>query len=419
MVAFASFLLGLGLIVFLWSPNWQLAARVGAWPATRTPPRTLTEIRALLQQSPPPMVVAEGWSFFISMTPPEVPYITLRENWSGVVRWEGPDVVVLRSGTLMGEMVKALWQRGRAPLDRPQFDQLSVGGALRTCAHGWHGHGWFIDSVLAITCIKRGSGEIAEAHRSSPKFWTMALGSEWVILEVQMMTVPNRLVRIQQQVEEGEASCLAQPGEAAAREGENSWREAAFRLMFVSSKHVIRKWGTYVPEGVGQVDVDEANVTGRTLRWRSVRRFVKCPAQYDIVDSVADAHTLIRTVWPLERIITHIANIVNFELFAVVAADWMACRHAMFAFHKRYGGRTDLRERSVHGISVTAFDVIIPAYLSNGIAAWFDLLHQVFGVRKGSLHTGKYLPSDGGPIELLSPHEFWATAAPRPYVSKS
>ena len=53
----------------------------------------------------------------------------------------------------------------RAPLDRPAFDGISLGASVRVAAHGWATEGWFIDQLLALQAVKRGTGQIREAKR--------------------------------------------------------------------------------------------------------------------------------------------------------------------------------------------------------------------------------------------------------------
>jgi len=187
--------------------------------------------------------------------------------------------------------------------------------------------------------------------------------------------------------------------------------------MFVSGGQCIRKWATYLPEGVGEVDAREVDVNGCVLRWRTLRRHVKLPAEYDLVDSVADAHTLIQTIWPLETAIERLAGTVNVELFVEKHFDWEAIMPTLAAFHRKHGGRTELRDRSLGGKTVTAFDVIMSsgkgcsACLGSGdLGAWFGFLSSELGVESGSLHAGKFLAAAPGPVTLLEPAEFWPAA---------
>jgi len=64
----------------------------------------------------------------------------------------------VRTGENFGELDKQLeLLYGRTLIDRPQFDGLGVGGAVRTCGHGWHTKGFLIDSVLALRAVKKGT----------------------------------------------------------------------------------------------------------------------------------------------------------------------------------------------------------------------------------------------------------------------
>lgn len=403
------FLLGLFLLVIACSPTLRIRLRMGVWPIAT--PCTLPEIQKLLMATPAPVAVGEGWGFFISKTAPQPSAIALRGQWSGVVTWESDGLLRVRSGTVFGELVRILWSGGRAAVDRPQFDQLSVGAAVRTCGHGWFAEGWFIDAVVALSAVERGTGQLVEVKRSDSRFWMVALGSDYVITEVLLTSMPNRLLRIRQTVERLQRS----GGTLAQQLHQNSeWLTSPFKLMFVSASQVIRKWGVYLDAGEGSID-DEVNISGCDLRCRTIRRHLRIPAEYDLVDSVADAHTLIQTIWPAEAVVERLAGTLNVELFVADNFDWEAAIQILAPFHAQHGGRTELRARTLQGKTVTAFDVIMPVgsgilscgSSNKGFQPWFEMLHSDFGVTSGSVHTGKYIPLSGAPVELVKPVDFW------------
>ena len=412
-------LLGILLLAVACSPTLRLRLRMGVWPIAT--PSSLEEIQKLLAASPAPVAVGEGWGFFISRTLPQPSAIALRGQWSGLVAWES-DLLRVRSGTVFGELVQILWSENKAAVDRPQFDQLSVGAAVRTCGHGWFAQGWFIDSVMALSAVERGTGQLVEVKRGDAKFWNVALGSEYVITEILLTSLPNRLLRIQQTVEKLQSS---KESSAYSRLHKSSeWLTSPFKLMFVSASQVIRKWGVYLAPGEGTID-DEVKISGCDLRCRTIRRHLRIPEEYDLVDSVADAHTLIQTVWPVESVVERLAGSLNVELFVAKDFDWEASIEILAPFHAKHGGRTELRDRTCSGVTVTAFDVIMPVGVgflscssccssSSGFQPWFDMLHTSFGVTSGSVHTGKYIPTSGGPVQLVAPLDFWPLVSKQP-----
>mmetsp|Transcript_62282 Transcript_62282/g.157388 ORF Transcript_62282/g.157388 Transcript_62282/m.157388 type:complete len:486 (+) Transcript_62282:70-1527(+) len=405
-------IVGFSLLVLSLSHRLRLAVRIGAWPAAN--PTTLEQITELLRGSSPPVVVGEGWSFFIGRRSPGSKVLSLGAKWSGVTS-SSENSVRVRSGAVFGEMVQEFWKLGRALADRPQFDQLSVGGAVRTCGHGWHGAGWFIDSVIALQGVERGSGQVVEAHRGDDLFWKLAFGENWVITEVEVASPSNRMVRVQQRVQKLERDPHSGFDQYLADQIEPDWHASAFRLMFVSSNQVIRKWANYVADD----SVEEANVSGCDLRCRTLRRHLRLPIEIDQFDSTADVHTLIQTIWPLESLIERIAGTINVELFVARSFDWDAVVPPLAKFHRKQGGRTELRDRVVNGVAVSALDVILPmgpacfpcCSSEAALQEWFAFLHADLDVTEGSLHAGKYIPKETGPVKVMSPAEFWPSVS--------
>lgn len=410
-------LFGLPFVLIACSSTLRLRLRVGAWPLAT--PSSLEEIQSLLASTPAPVAVGEGWGFFISRTVPQPAAIALRSQWSGAVSWDSSALLRVRSGTVFGELVRLLWSNGRAIVDRPQFDQLSVGAAVRTCGHGWFAHGWFIDSVMGLSAVERGTGQALEVKRGDPKFWDIALGLDYVITEVLLTSMPNQLVRIRQTVER-----IQNPRATSAELLQDGWLTSPFKLMFVSGGQVIRKWGVYLPPGEGEID-DEVYISGCDLRCRTIRRHLRIPEEYDLIDSAADAHTLIQSIWPVESVVERLAGTLNVELFVAEHFDWEASVEILAPFHSKHGGRTELRARTLNGKTVTAFDVIMPVGSgilpcgspNTGFQPWFEMLHADFGIASGSLHAGKYIPSSGGPVKLVEPIGFWPAASEEPVSS--
>ena len=72
----------------------------------------------------------------------------------------------------------SLWaeEMRRAPVDRPAFDGITIGASVRVAAHGWATDGWFIDQVLALQGVRRGTGQIREAKRGDSRSAPRAIG---------------------------------------------------------------------------------------------------------------------------------------------------------------------------------------------------------------------------------------------------
>eukprot|EP00928_Gymnodinium_smaydae_P017800 TRINITY_DN16801_c0_g2_i1.p1 TRINITY_DN16801_c0_g2~~TRINITY_DN16801_c0_g2_i1.p1 ORF type:complete len:469 (+),score=56.37 TRINITY_DN16801_c0_g2_i1:56-1462(+) len=399
------------ILLSVW-PTLRLRLRTGRWPVAR--PTTLERIRELVTGQSPPIVMAEGWSFFIGRRTAGAHAFALRSNWSGVVSSRSESMRV-RSGMTFGELVQEAKKLGRALVDRPQFDQLSVGGAVRTCGHGWFGQSWFIDSVVALQGIERGSGKVVEAKRGDEAFWQIAFAEDFVITEVEVVNVENRTVHIRQRVQNLK-KMTSEQWNLLAVDHEPEWQNAPFRLIFVSARQVIRKWATYTNGSSSEVEISDCKYRCRTLL-----RHLKIPAEIDEVDSVADAHTLIQTIWPIESVIERIAGNVNVEIFVAKSFDWDAVAPAIAGFHRKHGGRTELRERSFGGAAISALDVIVPVgqvclpccASDSSLREWFIFLNAELEVIEGCLHSGKYLPDATDPVRILAAAEFWPSVSIR------
>ena len=69
------------------------------------------------------------------------------------------------------------------------------------------------------------------------------------------------------------------------------------------------------------------------------------------------------------------------------------------------GTRTDLRERTCRGLTVTGFDGVMNAV---DVAQWLEMLYHEVGVKSATFHTGKYVPKSAGQIQHLGYQTFWA-----------
>eukprot|EP00913_Durusdinium_trenchii_P033674 g31523.t1 len=177
--------LGLWLLYASIAQGCRRRLRLGVWPVAE--PDTLEKIIELCKGPNPAFAVGECWAYHtaIKYAQPEEKIIALGAFWSGVVSMSD-DTVRVRTGMLWGE----------APMDRPAFDQMSIGASVRVAAHGFFKDGWFIDYLRALQAVERGTGKVVEVKRGDYNFWEVAFGANYVLTEAEFETQQNRLVKV-------------------------------------------------------------------------------------------------------------------------------------------------------------------------------------------------------------------------------
>ncbi len=402
--------------------------RSGQWAIH---PTTKAEIiRAFEQTDPLADVAGEGWSFFISRQKRgkrqnSPPLVALRGNWSGIVRKVGPRRFRVKSGTLFGELTRIMDQHGECNLalfDRPQFDQMTVGGAVRTCAHGWNSQVWFIDSIVRFEAVQKGCGKTITREQTDPDFLALLLDKRYVLLEVDIECQLNLNLLV-------ETKSFPSPEDAGKKQscpgcccacitccyrGKDDgtaldlefWNSAPYRMLFVYPDSIVTK------TGVHSNDPCEAAVGNCALRLRHFSRNIGLSGDWSIVDSVADAHTVVQNVWASEAVfVTIFRHDLNTEIYTNDDFDLKGSLTPLTLFHRKWGGRTEIRVREVDGKKVYAIDGVMDVKRRGVMALrhkppkayimWFSLLHDL-GVRKAAIHRGKYIPPCLHPISEIS-----------------
>merc|ERR1712226_1147760 len=140
-------------------------------------------------------------------------------------------------------MLKSLLAtKKRALYDRVQFDQVSMGGAVRTAAHGWSTSRSMLESITAIEGIERLTGKIITAQRGSQEFWRNMFDDDMTILSVDLETIPNDRVCVKQMTENHPAVDALE-----ARNGGPLF-DHPFAMLFISASTCIHKRATYYEE---------------------------------------------------------------------------------------------------------------------------------------------------------------------------
>eukprot|EP00435_Cladocopium_sp_Y103_P004325 s1524_g1.t1 len=359
---------GLGLFGAWWlyasfSQSLRRRLRLGIWPIAE--PNSLEKIVELCKGPHPPIAVGECWAYLTNLqyARPEERIIALGANWSGVVSMTD-DTIRVRTGMLWGEVMRVLWEKNKAPMDRPAFDQMSIGASVRVAAHGLRKDGWFIDFLRAVQAVERGTGKVVEVKRGDYDWWKVVFGKEYIVTEAEFETQPNRLVFVTGQPQAVSENTTQQEVDQWVQTEALGWKDAPYVNMSVGSAAINRKWYTLDPVGV-----DEKNQCcldyARRLVW----------ADAPGIDSLGDAQTIIQSNYLLPFYCGSLfLRTANLELFVKTEDpfDWDKIALFLVKFHAKYTGRTDLRERKRNGFAVTAFDCVV---FTDAIQAWFEARH--------------------------------------------
>lgn len=168
-----------------------------AYPSARLAPRDEAELALMLKTAAAPIRPVGSGHSFTALAPTSGALVSL-DALSGVVGWEGDEVVVL-AGTRLGALGPALAGRGRAMANLPDINKQSLAGALATATHGTglslpalHGDVTGLRLVTpggrVIDCDATREPEVFEAAKVS-------LGALGVISQVRLKTIANRRVR--------------------------------------------------------------------------------------------------------------------------------------------------------------------------------------------------------------------------------
>lgn len=333
--------------------------------------------------------IGQGWSFVFRYEKCTGPIVVLGENWSGITA-HGPcwEWVVVRSGTLFGPLDIALAQHGRALEDRPQFDELSVGGAVRTRSHGACTFIWFFELVEAVVAAERGGdGSAQTIDRTNELFEQACFGEQWVLICVRLRTKPDTAHRLRSR------------WYATASEVEyGNLSNASHMSVHVTNRHVlVRTVSSSQP-----ADVPTAPPGEDTLRCMGAGLIFGGPTT-DTVQTVmlSRSHTIVATMWPFEGLSI---GWLGYSEMALFIDGWAEVDVSLIgtleAFHRSHGGMTTVRRRR----KTLVLDYSVPGICcqrrSNRV--YFEMLYHSLGVRTVRFHTGKLVPFDPSPIRQVA-----------------
>ena len=263
----------------------------------------------------------------------------------------------MRTGTRWGDLSEFLGRRGRAVADRPQFDGLTVGGAVRTSAHGWNARHRMVDAIVGVAACDRRSGRVERwgvqpsgaTERQPPcSFEGLLVDPDLVLLEISFGTVPSQILEVHRydhaikEVMRSDSAIDEVRWTVVGRRLLAAWGNAAFRAMFISSTRCALHTGNVATFRRRPKD------DRRRLEIRKWKRWLGIPHTYHETMRMHESHTMLLSVSTMEWILAALSGTVNFELF-------MKCPAAMHApvlgrllataptVHAEWHGRTELR----------------------------------------------------------------------------
>jgi hypothetical protein len=337
-------------------------------------------------------IVGEGWSFWLNYARPGKHVVSMTRSYAGVLSWED-DQVVVRTGTRIGDLARAASKRGKALQDRSQFDDMTVGGALKTLAHGFSTRAWMCDTVVNVEAMRLGTYHRVRMHRSDPRFRSALLDPAVILLSATLRLVEDR------------ASVLFHRERRCVDELDlGRYMASNHRMLFVAATRVTAEWVEDAASSEEALSCAAPLLDGRPhIRVQTAWQTLGWRQDFTARVSLSEAHAYVRSLDFVEMAFIHILGYINFELFVPCECPLEEYVDYLQAYHREFSGRTEIRERVRATTHILAIDVALHCRdKERAIARLLDDLHDRFHVRRAGMHRGKYRLSSLDPIRLCS-----------------
>ena len=326
-------------------------------------PSTEEEILRLSERGAIP--VSGGWSFLLKheQAPSDMFLLT---RWSGVIS-DDVDSITVKSGTTFADIQKYLDTTQRTFVDRPQFNSLTIGGAVAVDAHGFCGAAWFSSFVKQIRI-----GVNSESKDISVSEYYVHYQKS-IILTVTIQVVKNRSML-----------CRRSSYKTFDAIHLNLFNNCEYRMLLVNGTGFELKTAV-------KTDLKMSNSCS-SLRYENMCFYFGCVrGKTERVCKLSSAHLAISYLIPLELIF--IPFYYNFEMMTKENVQIIPLIHALQKYHQQYGGHSDIRKN----MFLTSIEFATTSPLQQSL---LDILYRV-GVRKIKFHPGKYV------YEEIRPLKFW------------
>ena len=361
-------------------PGFAQCKKTKAWCRAKAPDTQYDLITACKEKKT--TVVGSAWSFFLNKRAPENPVFTY--NFSS----SKPEDGFWKYGTLLKTVTKYYEKKNQAFPSLPSYQNITLGAWIMTRSHGSSGDDGEPSSsrFLSIKYIdKTNNTKILLADWGT--FKKIKINDIALILGVSFKQLPDNIFLHKTRV-----SYL------------NDWLSpgAYQRVCFIGKRRdVMIRWEksvlnfdtrTYARRGNKKYFHKDPHLCSRFCLWFQAdvctviynRLFCACvekKERYQSIVSLEEANTFVPQIYPIFTVFLH--NQVNFEKIITdpTRNDIRDYYKKIKKFHKKYGGRTELRYGEYLFI-----DVSIPRRLVN------DYIDNVFLENKGTYHLGKYQP---------------------------
>ena len=375
----------LALILPLLFPYVGLLLRTGRFVATVSHKRLQQLIEA-----DDAVFVGEGWSFWLGYTRPAAGrVVSMSRSYAGIVDLQRSTVTV-RSGTRLGDLKRVLAKHGKTLIDRSQFDDMTVGGALRTSAHGFHTNEWFVSTLVEALVAVRGTTkqEVIRANKArllDPR--VVILHAKFRIVDNEARTLVNREWKTEDDV-------------ALDEYDRSDYRMIFIRRRFVNAKYLLARDQT-------------ADDVALPLRGQFVRQqMLRCARDYRCPTTVADAQSFVQYLDFVEALSIRCLSYLNAELFVRTPLSTSTLVRRLLRFHNEHGGRTEIRERGSGGSRVVALDIAFSGAGARAmISKYLEYARTSCAVQEVAMHGGKYQLDSTHPLRLVSNIDFFHARA--------
>lgn len=356
-VAFSAFILAV-LLVVLTFPVMQILLR--SQRLVFVYPETVKSIRNYACRGYQP--IAQGWSFWLQYSRAPQKSMIFAKNWSGVM-FISENKVRVKSGTTFAELRRVLKSENMALQDRSQFDELSIGGAVATRAHGWSARETFMDLVEQLDVVRRHTGQ----QMTIP---VQRFTNDMIIVYVTLRVTKD----VPYVVEKRNVNTIV-----------DFWFSShTFRLALV------HKHGISLCIAKRKED-DEDHPVQTQLQTRCEQIGFLCTGSMTSHKTnvlLSDIHTIFTRMWPVEFLFIHVLGYRNAEFFTRDHIDIRALCRSLHMFHKHHGGHTELRQ---HGHTLCLDMALQDRPPWKNFQLYKEVLHQE-GITTTNLHLGKWHP---------------------------
>jgi hypothetical protein len=344
----------------------------------------------------PPSVVGGGWGFFLKRHGPPAPRL-FTHNFVGQ---HHTNTIMWKAGTTIARIQKHFKKQGQTLPHFPTMDFISIGSWIACANHGNLGDASPpIEDVVVSTVVLDMMSNTTKTlyYREARTLFDSKDAYKYMILYVEFASVSDVLIQKRGIIVNDEASAAEwlQPGAKLRMLFLGAARDYAIGLRweapYSNTNHRDPHFGTLC---CGWFQIDLCSVV---CGWHESMNV------YDGKMLLSDANRWTPPIFPVMNILLICSGLRNFEILVPLgkvldAATFSRLVKELIQMHKRLGGRCEIRYSKLQADTLLYLDFS----LSRGFDKPFRLLYDRFGVRRVSLHPGKWDALSTAPCERVS-----------------